>query len=180
MSNSDDSTETSERGKWRKGTILIAADSMLWGVDEKRLSKKNIVKVRPFSGARVTDMNDYLKPLLKKHPSKIILHVGTNDAADRSSRAILDDLLKLKHNIKSALPQSKVIISCPINRNDNGKASLTIRRLNHHLGDLEINCVTNDNIESDCLIEDGLHLNTKGHGKLAMNFIRNFKSTKNN
>ena len=70
------------------------------------------------------------------------------------------------------------MISCPINRYDNGKASLTIKRLNDHFKDLELDYISNDNIEDDCILEGGLHLNPKGNGKLAINFIRKFKSMK--
>mgnify|MGYP001793646456 CR=1 FL=1 len=153
---------------------------MISGIQQARLSKKREVKVRPFLGASIRDMDDYLKPLLRKEPSKIILHVGTVDASYRTSRAILDDLLKLKCNIQNILPQCKVVLSCPINRNDNGKACLTIKRLNNHFEDLELDYINNDNIEDDCLSDDGLHLNPKGDGKLAINFIRKFKSMKAN
>ena len=40
-----------------------------------------IVNVIPFSGATIEDMYDYLKPMLRKCPDNIILHVGTNNAA---------------------------------------------------------------------------------------------------
>ena len=37
------------------------------------------VAVKSFSGARIADMEDYLKPLLRKEPDEIILHVGINN-----------------------------------------------------------------------------------------------------
>ena len=65
--------------KWPKKTLLIASDSIMNDIDEKRLSRNWNVKVRCFSGATVDHMKDYLKPLLKKEPDNIILHVGTNN-----------------------------------------------------------------------------------------------------
>ena len=38
-------------------------------------------------------MYGYIKPLLKKAPDNVILHVGTNDAPNSTSRTILDNML---------------------------------------------------------------------------------------
>ena len=40
---------------------------------------KRVIKVHCFPRTTVSDMEDYLKPLIKKRPAKIILHCGTND-----------------------------------------------------------------------------------------------------
>ena len=80
-----------------KGTCLIVGDSMLAGIDENRLKTgKHKVKVRYFPGARTDDMYDYMKPLLRKLPDYIILHIGTNDALDNTLKEILDKVRKLK------------------------------------------------------------------------------------
>ena len=63
--------------KWKKGTVLITGDSMLTGIDERRMQTRNNVKLRPFSGASTEDMRSYLKPLMNKEPSVVILHAGT-------------------------------------------------------------------------------------------------------
>ena len=43
---------------------------MISGIDETMISRKGrIVKVRPFSGATIEDMYDYLKPMLRKCPN---------------------------------------------------------------------------------------------------------------
>ena len=75
--------------KWSKNATLIAGDSMITGVDETTISRKGrVVKVRSFSGATIEDIYDYLKPILKKCPDKIILHVGTNNAAREPARTV--------------------------------------------------------------------------------------------
>ena len=66
--------------QWKKGTTLIVSDSMLAGIEEKRIPGNWSVKVRIFPGATTHDMYDYLKPLLKKNPDNILLHVGTNNS----------------------------------------------------------------------------------------------------
>ena len=65
---------------WPKNTILIAGDSMINGINEKRISTNfKSVKVRCFSGATIDDMYFNLIPLLKKKPATLVLHVGTNN-----------------------------------------------------------------------------------------------------
>ena len=81
--------------KWSKNTTLIVGDSMISGIDETMISRKGrVVKVRPFSGATIEDMYDYLKPMLRKCPDNIILHVGTNNAAREPERTVFDKLYR--------------------------------------------------------------------------------------
>lgn len=160
---------------WNSGTTLITGDSMLVGIDEKGISPNNDVKVRSFPGAKVEDMTDYIKPLLKKRPDRIILHVGTNNTKDESSRSILEKMLLIKDVINTALPACQVIISNIVKRNDDAKAKVTITNLNKHLEELNLDIINNGNIDSDCLGKKGLHLNKKGNGKLAVNFIRGIR-----
>jgi len=72
---------------WPKGTTLITGSSILLGVEENRL-KKYKAKVRPFPGATVDDMFDYLIPLLKKEPTNIILQIGSNDSPNKTCEEI--------------------------------------------------------------------------------------------
>ena len=51
------------------------------GIDEDQLTTgKHKVKVRYVQGGRTNNMyEDYMKPLLRKLPDYIILHIGIND-----------------------------------------------------------------------------------------------------
>ena len=45
-----------------------------------KLPKANTqVRVSSFPGSTTHDMVDYIKPILRKEPSKLVLHVGTNN-----------------------------------------------------------------------------------------------------
>ena len=155
---------------------MIVGDSMVNGIDEKRLSKKHgNVKVFHFSGARIEDTNQYIIPIIKKQPDYLILHVGTNDATTNTSKKIVDDLLILKSNISKQLPSCRIVLSKPIIRHDDGKANLTIRNVNKHLSALQSECIENDNISSQHLGRKGLHLNPKGKGRLALNFMKQIR-----
>ena len=153
-----------------KGTCLIVGDSMLAGIDENPLTTgKHKVKVRYFLGARTDDMYAYMKPLLRKLPDYIILHIGTNDALNNISREILDKILKLKTYMQKELMKCKITISTPTKLHDHGKASLTILRLSKKFKDLGISIADNSNIGAFYLNSGGLHLNDKGLGRFAIN-----------
>ena len=145
------------------------SDSIINGLDERQLERNGIkVKVQCFPGASIIDMYDYCQPIIKKQPSCIILHVGTNDTNKCSSREILDKLLNFIIFIESELPTCKIIISTPTYRNDNAKCSLP---LCNHILMLKLDIVDNSNICGAHLGKRGLHMNGKGIGRLAMNII---------
>ena len=86
--------------------------------EKHRISKRRNVKVRSFLGATTRCMKDYLKPLLRKEPDKVILHIGTKSAMQNNSRRIVDSILNLKSFIENRLPTCKVLISNIFDRND--------------------------------------------------------------
>ena len=95
-----------------RNTVVIAGDSLINGVFEDRLRRKNhVVKVRNFPGANVKDMRHNLMPIIRKTPSHLIIHAGTNDAKRFTSREILNQLLNLKKIVNEQVPDCKVIIS---------------------------------------------------------------------
>ena len=130
---------------------------------------KHKVKVRYFPGSRTDGMYDYLKPLLRKLPDYIFLHIGTNDALNNTSREILDKILKMKTYIQKELPKCKITISTPIKRHDHGEASLTISPLSKKFKDLSISVVDNSNIGAFYLSSGGFHLSDKVLWRLAIN-----------
>ena len=101
---------------------------------EERINKKDrSAKVRNFPRATVADMEHYIIPIIQQKPSNIILHVGTNDAKNLPSRAVLDNLLKLKALLKDSLPTCRVFISTPTLRTDDDNVQITVRKLTKHL-----------------------------------------------
>ena len=155
---------------WPKGTTLITGASILLGIEENRL-KNYKAKVRPFPGATVDDMFDYLIPLLKKEPTNVILQIGSNDSPTKTCEEIRNEIANLKVFIHSILPSTRIFISCPVIRTDNKKANTTLKELDTVLRNTTKDIVINDNIDISCLGKKGLHLNPKGSGRLAMNFI---------
>ena len=67
-----------------KETVFILGDSMVKKLNgfllTRKLKHKCLVKVRPFSSAKVRCMHDHVKPTVRDfNPDHIILHCGTND-----------------------------------------------------------------------------------------------------
>ena len=147
---------------------------MLAGIEEKRMLRKRGVKVRIFPGA-LTPYVRYLKLFLKKNSNSIILHIGTNNSVNETSRNILNGILSLKNFIEKFCPACKVIVSYVVYRSDNGEAYLTVKNVNDHLDALNIDVVDNIHISRNCLKNSGLHLNSTVYGKLVMNFMTKMK-----
>ena len=115
-------------------------------------------------------MYDYLSPLLKKKPSYIIVHIGSNNSPYKTSSHILDEMLKLKAHIEIVLPTVRVYFSCPILRFDDVKANLTLHHLVKKMKHLT-NIIVHDNVDRCCLGKKGVHLNPKGSGRLVINLL---------
>ena len=61
--------------KWQPNSTLIAGDSILNGLIERKISKSNYpVKNRVIPGGKISDMYNYLIPLCKKKSANVILH----------------------------------------------------------------------------------------------------------
>ena len=166
--------DTNDKKKlWNKGTCLVIGDSTLNGIKEELMGPN--FKVRAHSGAIIQDIYSYIAPLLPRNPTYVILMVGTNDAIEKDSNKILNELLDLKKYIESKSPECKVIISCPTCRFDHAKARITIFNLRKKLDDLDIMVILNENIGDNLIGRKGLHLNEHGSGRLAVNYLTHIR-----
>ena len=158
-----------DKSPWANGTVLVIGDSTLNGIQESKMGPR--FKVRAFPGAIIRDLYHYSIPLLEKNPSFVIVMAGTNDSVIKSSECILFELLQLKKFIADSLPGCEVIISCPTDRYDEPKAKLTLLNLRRKLNTLKIPVIVNDNLNDEHIGKRGLHLNNRGAGRLAVNFM---------
>ena len=144
---------------------------MLCNLDERRLGKDGNVKIRCHKGGTIADMFEHVNTILRRKPTFIILHVGTNNSVDQDASTIVNNLIKLKQYIETYSGGCKVIISSLLMRNDYRKANYTINKVNTMLRELNLVLVDNDNIEDMHLGSKGLHLNRRGIGRFALNLI---------
>ena len=115
-------------------------------------------------------MYDHLKPILKRHPEFLILHIGTNDTSKYTPNEIADKVLALKRFVVvSQNKECKVIISTLTMRVDSSKNGNAVQKVNEILKELNIPLKKNFNIVKKHLESRGLHLNEHGTSRLAMN-----------
>ena len=173
---SPNKTNRINNGAWPKNTVLIAGDSMLSNIDETKLSHRYHTKVRAFKGSSIEDLHDYLKPLLKKRPDKIILLIGTNDLQNKSVADILKGLKSLLDMIQSSIPNCKVVVSEIIRREDRKSLNGKLSEFNRALKTMNVDILRQQNITSQHLGRKGLHLNFEGNIQLAKNIIDKLRS----
>ena len=158
---------------------LTAGDSKLNGLDEHHLSKKGKTKVRAFPGSSLVDLRKhYIQLLLKKRPSSIIIHDGTNDASQEGANAdeILHALLDLKAEVEKNIEGCKVILPLPTHMVDKPSANKIIQTVNKKIQALGMNTINHNNISRNDTGRKGLHLNMKGVNKLGSNIAAKLKS----
>ena len=83
--------------------------------------------------ATITDMYDHLKPILKRLPEFLILHIGTNVTSKYTPGEIVDKVLALKRFIVSQNKLFKVIISTLAMPLDSSKSENAVQKVNQIL-----------------------------------------------
>ena len=172
-----DTQQTNELRKpweWKKDTVLIVGDSMISNINENTLSRRYQTKVRSFQRSKIKDLRDFIKPLLKKKPDKIVLVIGTNDMVNEKLPDILKSLKSLIDQILEALPECDVAVSEVIVRSDNASLNGKITNFNKVLKTMNVDILRQQNITKNHLGKRGLHLNLSGYLQLARNLIKKF------
>ena len=69
--------------KQEKKRVIIVGDSILNGLSEQGLTKRNhIMKVHPHPGTTTKDLVYHIAPVARRKPNMVVLHIGTNDLTD--------------------------------------------------------------------------------------------------
>ena len=111
--------KTSARKPNKSSTTMIVGDSIISKLEGWKMSNKdNQVIVNSFPGATVDDMADHIKPIIRKRPSKIILHTGTNNLEKDEASEISDKIVTVCQLIEEELPECEIAISELTVRND--------------------------------------------------------------
>ena len=161
---------SNNKTKESKPLILIAGDSIITDINGWMLSRTSRVKVHSFSGADTSDMHDFMKPLVKKKSSRIIVNCGTNDLAS-------NQVQNIAMNIKNLENIDRTVSGLTLIRDDGlaSKAAQLNTKLRSLLGK-GIDFIEHNNVEKGHLNGSRLHLNKRGNGRLAFNFIQYIKN----
>ena len=164
----------------RKRTITIAGDSKIKYVQGWKMSKKHRVKVNAFPGATIEDTADYIKPILRKKPEELVLHVGTNDLTTSEPRQVAEALVDLASTASIEYPDIKISISSLITCNDDPKLKEKVPIVNKVLHQFcnqnKWDYIHNSIIKCRNLNAGGLHLTADGTKLLAQNFIQHINT----
>ena len=166
----------------KKKLVFIAGHSIIQHVQVWKLSTSDKhVAVKSFSGARVSDMDDYLKPLLRKEPDEVILHVGTNNIRDESSRSVAEGIINMASQVQQDFPSTRHTISPLLPRSDNLELNDKIKEANKILNSFcssrGLTLLHITNIDLTCLNRRGVHLNRKGSALLTNCYADSLRSS---
>ncbi len=124
------------------------------------------------------DLQDYIKPLLRKKTDKIILVISTNDIENKVVADVFKGIKSLMDMILKELPNCHVAVSEIIKRA--GKSAVTtnikINEFNSGLKSMNVDILWQQNILLDHINLGGLHLNQNGDHQLALNIISKIRS----
>ena len=126
-------------------------------------------------GSRIQTWIDLAPGLIRQHrPTSVIIHCGTNNIRSTLPLECLASLTKLIDIISNTDPNCTIAVSSLTTQRDDGR-SAWIKEFNARLYDSCIkfnwNYINNDNITSNHLAVDGLHLRRSGTTLLAKNYI---------
>lgn len=129
--------------------------------------------VKCFSGATSEDMEDFLKPIPRKEPENLILHVGTNDLKSMEPAQLTESIRSLAQQVEDNSPGTSLSISAILPRKDIQLS--VISHINSSLKsvchEFQCNFIEHSNIiREQHLNRGGLHLNKSGNIILANNF----------
>ena len=78
-------------------------------------------------------MLDFIRPLAYRNPDSIIVHAGTNDLNELTTKEILENYLDIMATTKEINPEIKVVFSSVIQRHDDILLQPRIHDLNNQL-----------------------------------------------
>ena len=158
----------------RKPITVIAGDSVIQNIRGWSLSKTNKVVVKPFPSATTEDMEDFIKPILRKDPENIIIHVGTNNVNSQEPRLTAEGVVNLGLQIEGDVPNTNTAISGLVSKADDkeGKVSSVNKILKKFCHQNYWNFIEHNNVNLTHLKRGGLHLSKSGTALLAENFCK--------
>ena len=155
-----------------KKNVFIIVDSMVKSLAERGISEDHNVKVRPQACCTTEDIEDLIKPILRKNPDAIIIHSGTNDATNgKPTKRKIKKVVKL---IEDMNPHIQLIILRLIhrqNREVNNETSSVNNQLESYCNSKSLLYVNTNNMKSSCLAKDKLPLNKTGNSIFAKNIV---------
>ena len=159
--------------------ITVIGDSMVKFLRSDEMSSvNNAVNIMKHPGSTTDDMVDYVRPVTRKKPDVIIMHIGTNDLTKG-----VNTMSKVKKIVSSvqevdSTRNIQLGFSSIVQRADKDYSKeikdINTRLKSYCLGKGLI-FVDNSNIDESCLNNSKLHLGKKGTQLLSQNILRSLE-----
>ena len=94
------------------------------------MSKNSRVKVSSFPGCTTLDVKDHIKPLLRRNPDEIIIHVGTNSLRSCDTPSTCAEEIIDLATMASSKSSAKIALSILVCRSDNEALACKISGVN--------------------------------------------------
>ena len=162
-----------------KKKIAVAGDSKVKFLRLDEISSvNNAVNVMKHPGSTTDDMVDYVRPVTRKKPDVIIMHVGTNDLTKGVNtmskvRKIVSAIQEVDSTRNIQLGFSSIVQRADKDYSKEIK-DINTRLKSYCLGKGLI-FVDNSNIDESCLNNSKLHLSKKGTQLLSQNILRSLE-----
>ena len=149
--------------------------SHLNAISEHGLGSKQhnrLVKVKRWSGGDMKDMADIIKPAMRKNPTDIIIHAGSNNLSKEGN--IMKDVKNLHKFVKENGPDIKLTFSNIMVRRDikvDQRREEFNKNLKNYCDQNNLGYIDNTNIGEEHLGRGKLHMSKRGTSILANNFI---------
>ncbi len=158
--------------------IEIVGDSLIKDIQSYRMNEASgspdeKIYVKSFPGATIDCMQSHICPTLKRNPSAIVIHCGTNDLRKpATAEDIAGEVLELANLTKTN--DNRVLVSGIVPRGDRWQSKAI--EVNYILKQLcyeqNFNFIDNNNISPLLhLNRSRLHLNREGTRILANNYL---------
>ena len=155
----------------RKSTIIIGNSIITKTSGCKMTHKSNKIIARAFSGSKVEDMTDYMKPTLNTRPDNVILHTSTNNVRFEEPQVVAEKIVKIYEQIEGKSPDTKITLSELTARQDSTELGQKRVAINKILCSFSKSrnrkFISHDNIDPSWLNGRKLHLNVRGTINLA-------------
>lgn len=116
----------------RRKKVVIVGGSTLKYLQGHKMSKNSQVKIATFPGCTTQDMKDHIKPLLRRNPHEIIIHVGTNSLrSSNTPRECAVELIDLAEAVNSE-SSATISISGLIDRSDDEALACKVQSFMPH------------------------------------------------
>ena len=155
--------------------VMAIGDSIVKYLRSDELSSTDkSISVMKHPGCSSEDMLDYVKPIARKKPDTMIIHVGTNDLTKgvnttKKVRKCVEVIREIDNTENIQIGFSSIIQRA--DKDFGNEIKETNIKLKNYCSGKGFIFVDNDNINESCLNNSKFHLNKKGTQRLSKNIL---------